>query len=219
MLNVPLRISGLTHDEFLVVDRAEFSLVDAHGEVLYRGTERNGAPLMPDPAQPGVVRQTFEIPGALYKRIGSRAAGLVVDYSLTVRVAVAEHKIRAAYGEVRSPEIGVCQSGADQNGVSIRCKQIGRAPNCYAATLYGPNGGHNPQVYACGSDYRPFLPSPANIVSFVGIDLSIRDAYGMAHYEVDGSDLSHSYVTLRVYEAGEHFRRSVFSRVQTPAAD
>jgi hypothetical protein len=219
MLNVPLRISGLTHDEFLVVDRAEFSLVDAHGEVLYRGTQRNAAPLMSDLAQPGVVRQTFEIPGALYKRIGSRAAGLVVDYSLTVRVAIAEHNIRAADGEVRSPEIGVCQSGADPNGVSIRCKQIGRAPNCYAATLYGPNGQHNPQVYACGTDYRPFLPSPTNIVSFVGIDLSIRDAYGMAHYEVDGSDLSHSYVTLRVYETGEHFRRTVVSRVQTPAPD
>jgi hypothetical protein len=219
MLNVPLRISGLTHDEFLVVDRAEFSLVDAHGEVLYRGTERNAVPLIPDLAQPGVVQQTFEIPGALYKRIGSRAAGLVVDYSLTRRVAVAEHKIRAADGEVRSPEVGVCQSGAHAGGVSIRCKQIGRAANCYAATLYGPDGRHNPQVHSCGSDYRPFLPSPLNIISIVGIDLPVSDAYRMAHYEVDGSDLPHSYVTFRVYETGEHFRRTVVSRVQTPAAD
>jgi hypothetical protein len=54
-----------------------------------------------------------------------------------------------------------------------------------------------------------------NIVSFLGIDLPIRDAYGVAHYEVDGSDLPHSYISLRVYETGEHFRRTVTARVQT----
>jgi hypothetical protein len=221
VLNVPLRITGLADGEFLVVDRAEFSLVDAHARVLYRGTgaERRSLPLIPDPGQPGLVRQKFEIPAALYNRIRARAVQLVVDYWLTLRAAVAEHKIRAAEGEVRSREVGVCQSGADSDGASIRCKQIGRAPNCYAATLYGPDGRHNPQVYSCGSDYRPFIPSPMNIVSFLGIDLPIRDAYGVAHYEVDGSDLSHSYITLKVYETGAHFRRTVVARVQTPVAD
>jgi hypothetical protein len=217
ILNVPLRVSGLTHAEFLVVDRAELLLVDSHGTVLYRGTgtERKAMPLIPDPAEPGVVRQKFEIPGALYKRIKPRAVGLVVDYSLTLRAMIAEHKIRAADGEVRSSEVGVCQSGADPTAAYIRCKQIGRAPNCYAATLYGPDGRHNQEVYSCGSDYRPFIPSPMNIVSFLGIDLPIRDAYGVAHYEVDGSDLPHSYISLRVFETGEHFRRTVTARVQT----
>jgi hypothetical protein len=219
VLNVPLRITGLTHDEFLVVDRAVFSLVDTHGGVLYTGTERKAVPLIPDPAQPGVVQQKFEIPGALYKRIRSRAAGLVVDNSLTLRAVIAEHSIRAADGEVRSSEVGVCQSGADPSAAHIHCTQIGRAPNCYAATLYGPDGRHNPQVYSCGSDYRPFLPSPMIIISFAGIDLPIEDAYGVAHYDVDGSDLPHSYITLKVYETGGHFRRTVISRVQTPAAD
>jgi hypothetical protein len=221
MLDVPLRITGLTRDEFLVVDRAEFSLVNAHGVALYKGTgtQRKAVPLIPDPTQPEVVRQKFEIPGALYKRIGPRVVELVVDYSLTLRAVVAEHKIRAADGEVRSPEVGVCQSGADPAAASVRCKQIGRAPNCYAATLYGPDGRHNPQVYSCGSDYRPFIPSPMNIISFLGVDLPIRDAYGVAHYEVDGSDLPHSYITLKVYDTGAHFRRRVVARVQTPTAD
>ena len=221
MLNVPLRITGLAHDEFLVIDHAEFSVVDARGEILYRGagTERKAVPLIPDPAEPDVVRQKFAIPGALYKRISPRAVGLVVDYSLTLRALVAEHKIRAAEGEIRSPEVGVCQSGADPSAAYIRCKQIGRAPNCYAAILYGPDGRHNQQVYSCASDYRPFIPSPTNIVSFLGIDLPIRDAYGIAHYEVDGSDLPHSYITLKVYESGRHFRRTVISRLQTAAAD
>jgi len=221
LFNVPLRITGLANDEFLVVDRAEFALVDAHGEALYRGigTERNTVPLITDPAQPGLVRQQFEVPGALYKRIRSRAAGLVVDYSLTVKVAIAEHRIGAAGGQVRASEVGVCQTSGDPSTVFIRCRQVGHLPDCYAATLYGPDGRHNPQVYACDPDYRPFLPSATNIISLAKIDLPIRDNYGVAHYDVDGSDLPHSYVTLKVYETGQHFRRTVVSRIQTPAAD
>lgn len=220
ILNVSLRITGTTHDEFLVVDRADFSLVDARGEVLYRGTgaERKSVPLFPDPAQPGIVPQKFEIPGAVFKRVGSRVVSLVVDFSLTLRAVVAEHKIEATDGELRSPEIGVCQSGADPGAAYIRCKQIGRAPNCYGAILYGPDGRHNPEVHACGSDYRPYIPAPINIVSFNGIGLPIRDAYGVAHYEVDGSDLQNSYIILKVYETGEHFRRKVLARLQTPPA-
>jgi hypothetical protein len=132
---------------------------------------------------------------------------------------VAEHKMRAAGGEIRSTEVGICQSGADSSAAYIRCRQIGRAPNCFASTLYGPDGHHNPQVRVCGSDYRPFLPSPMTIISFAGMEMPIRDAYGVAHYEVDGSDLPDSYIIFKVYETGRHFRRTVVSRLQLPAAD
>jgi hypothetical protein len=127
--------------------------------------------------------------------------------------------MRAAGGEIRSTEVGICQSGADSSAAFIRCRQIGRAPNCFAATLYGPDGHHNPPVRACGSDYRPFLPSPMTIISFAGMEMPIRDAYGVAHYEVDGSDLPDSYIIFKVYETGRHFRRTVVSRLQMPAAD
>lgn len=221
ILSVPLQVTGTTQNEFLVVDHAQFSLVDAHGAILYSGTgsERKSEPLIADQVSPGPLQQKFAVPGAVYKRIGPRAVDLVVDYSLTVRAVVAEHKILAVDGEVTSPEIGVCQSGADRDASYIRCRQLGRAPNCYAATLYGPDGGrHNPEVLACGSDYRPFIPSSTNITNVNGIDLPIRDAYGVAHYEVDGTDLADSYVILKVYEAGEHFRRTVVSHLQ-PASD
>jgi hypothetical protein len=71
-------------------------------------------------------------------------------------------------------------------------------------------------VRSCGSDYRPFIPTITNVVNFTGIDLPIRDSYGVAHYEVDGSELPESYVILKVYETGEHFRRTVVSRLQNP---
>ncbi len=218
IFSVPLQITGTTHDEFLVVDRADFAVLDAAGATLYRGTgaERKSVPLI---AAAGAVQQKFELPGAVYRQIRARAASLVIDYSLTVRAVVAEHKMRAAGGELRSPEIGVCRSDTDSTAAYIRCRQIGRAPNCYAATLYGPDGQHNPQVLSCGSDYRPFIPSTLNIISFSGVEMPIRDAYGVAHYDVDGSQIQDSYILLKVYETGEHFRRRVASRLQPPPAD
>jgi hypothetical protein len=221
LLDVPFRVSGLAHDELLVVDRAQFSLVDAQGVVLYSDVspQRRSMLLDDDPAEPGVFHQRFEIPGALYKQVGSRAVSIVIDYSLTIRAVIAQHKMAALDGEIRSPEVGLCQAGAKPDIAHIRCKQIGHAPNCYAATLYGPDGQRNPEVQSCGSDYRPFIPGPAEIISFTGIDLPIRDNYGVAHYAVDGSDLPHSSIVLKVYEPGQHFRRKVTSSLQPLSTD
>jgi hypothetical protein len=220
-LAIPLRVTGLTNNDLLVVDRAEVSLLDATGTVLYRttGAERKSVPLQAEAADPQLMRQRFEIPGAVYRRIGPKAVRLVVDYSLTIRAVVAEHRMPAVGGVIRSGRIGVCQSSADQNEASVRCKQIGLAPNCYAATLYGPDGRHNPQVQYCGSDYRPFIPIINNIVNFNGIDMPIRDNYGVAHYEVDGSDLPDSYIILKVYETGRHFHRTVTAPLRAVLAD
>lgn len=220
-LSVSLQLAGITHDEFLAVDRAEFSILDAGGATLYRGTaaSRKSVPLVGDAADPGLVQQKLELPGEVYNRIRARAVSLVIDYSLTVRAVVAEHRMRAKGGELRSPEIGVCRSDADSSASFLRCRQIGRAPNCYVATLYGPDGRHNPQVLSCGSDYRPFIPAAVQIISFTGLDMPIRDAYGVAHYDVDGSQIQDSYFFFKVYETGAHFQRRVASRLQLPPAD
>ncbi len=103
---------------------------------LYRGmrAEHRSVPLIGDANE---VQQTFELPAADYQRIRARAVSLVIDYSLTVRAVVAEHKMPAMGGELRSPEIGVCRSDADSSASFIRCRQIGARPNCYSATLYG----------------------------------------------------------------------------------
>jgi hypothetical protein len=214
-LSVPLEIKGLVHDEFVVVDRAYFEILDATGGSLYRGSraERKSAPLMTDAN--GVALQTYEVPAAEYQKIRTQAVSVVVDYSMTVRAVVAQHKMPASGGDLRSPEIGVCRSDADSGAAYVRCRQIGRAPNCFASTLYGADGRHNPEVRVCGSDYRPFIPSPMNIISFTGVEMPIRDSYGVAHYDVDGSQIQDSYIVMKVYETGEHFQRRVTSRIQT----
>lgn len=213
-LTVPLQIKGFIHDEFLVVDRADFAVLDAKGATLYRGSreERKSTPLNAD--ADGTAIQTFEIPSADFQKIRGTAASVAIDYSLTVRAVVAQHKMRATGDELRSREIGVCRSDADSSAAIIRCRQIGRVPNCYTAILYGPDGRHNPEVRACGSDYRPYIPSPMNIISFAGVELPMRDSYGVAHYDVDGSQIQDSYIVMKVYETGEHFQRRVTSPLQ-----
>ncbi len=220
-LSVPLRVAGLGPDEFLAVDHAVYSLLDAKGAVLYSdaAAERKAQPLVPDPSTPGSLEQKFEVPGSVYERLAGRAVSLSIDFSLTVRAVVAQHRIRASDGVLRSPEIGMCRSHADRDAASIRCKQIGHTPNCYSATLYSADGRHNPEVYTCGSDYRPFIPSRTNIINLVGVNLPINDPYGIAHYQVDSSNVADAYAILKVYETGAHFRRTVVSAFQAPAAD
>jgi hypothetical protein len=221
VLTVPLRISGTTHDEFLVVDRADFAILDAAGATLYRGrgAEVKSVPFVDVVADPGLVEQKFELPSALYGQIQSRAVSVVIDYSLTVRAVVAEHRMPAMGADLRSAEIGVCRSDADSMAAYVRCRQIGRAPNCFVSTLYGPDGRHNPPVRSCGSDYRPFIPAALNIISFAGLEMPIRDAYGVAHYDVDGSRIQDSVIVFKVYESGRHFERTVTARLQAQPAD
>ncbi len=220
VLTVPLRVTGLAQDEFLAVDRAVYSLVDANGVVLYtqRAAERRAVPLVPDPAAPESLQQKFEVPGTVYSRIGAAAVSLVADFSLTVRTPIAEHRIRAVDGEIASPDVGVCRSNASHDSSGVACRQIGYSRSCYSAILFGPDGRHNPQVYSCGADYRPFIPSRADIVTLTGISVPIRDPYGIARYDVDESVLSDSYIMMKVFEAGAHFRRTVVSHIQPPAA-
>ncbi len=221
VLSLPLRVTGLAQDEFLVVDHAEYSLLDAAGAVLYSESspERRSIPLIPEPGSPDFLGQTFEIPHAVYERIAGRAARLSVEFSLTVRAMVSQHRMPGAGGEIFSPEIGRCRSKADRSASIVRCRQIGHAPNCQSAILYGPDGRHNPPVYACSSDYRPFIPTLSNIIYMTGVDLPISDPYGVAHYEVDSSSVSGSTIVLKVYETGAHFRRTVVSPIEAPSGE
>jgi len=79
------------------------------------------------------------VPAADYRKIRAQAVS-VVRRLLSDREErwLRQHRLRATGGELRSPEIGVCRSDADSSASYVRCRQIGRAPNCYASTLYGP---------------------------------------------------------------------------------
>jgi hypothetical protein len=211
VLTVPLQVSGLKQDEFVAVDRAEFSLIDAHGAVLYHSVRPldSPSPLLPDPERGGLAQQTFQVPGAIYRQVHARAASLSINFSLTLRTVVAERKLAAVNGEFRSAEAGLCQATAEVSASFVRCRNIGRAASCIAATLYAPDGRHNPQVLGCTGDYRPFIPGTTNIISFSGLELPVRDPAKATHSEVGSADLAQSYIVMKIYEAGSHFSRTV----------
>ena len=131
-----------------------------------------------------------------------------LDYAMTLMNMVAAYKMAANGGEFRSVEMGVCGTKADQDGISLRCKQIGRTQFCYSATVYEADGLHNPVVTKCAADYRAYVPGFTNALGFLGVDLPLRDRGGLARYPVGASDLDRSYLLIKVYASRGHFRQT-----------
>jgi hypothetical protein len=215
-IDIPVRADGVGSDELLLVDRLEVRLVGEDGRLLYRRADIAAptaffiAPPAGDATDPSrFAQQRIDIPGKIYERSAAGAAQLHMDYSLTVMQPLAEYKIAAVDGLLRAPGVGRCVSQNDENAIFIQCKTMGWTPFCYSATLYGPDGRHNPEVRKCTPDYRPYLPTPINVHGFLGVDVPMRDRYGLARYPVEASELAQSYVLLKIYRERDHFKRTL----------
>ncbi len=215
VLDMPVRVGGTTAEQFLFSDRAMFSLLDSHRRVLYQGRigPRGSKALLADNDAPAsaetAVSQILEIPGPTYQRISAQATTVESQYWLTLMEVVSVHRLNAVGGKLRSPDVGVCRSRADPTELLVRCEQIGRAPICYRATLYGPDGSHNPAVLECSVDYRPYIPSAPYITTLTGFELPTRDPSGLAHYPVPVSDLQQAYIEMQIYAVRSHFVRAI----------
>ena len=130
---------------------------------------------------------------------------------------VAEYKMAAARGELQAPDVGRCVTSRDRNSFYVWCKTIGQAPFCYSATLYGPDGKHNPAVLKCTPDYRRHFPAFMNVLALYGIELPLRDRNGAIQYPIDGSDLGGANVLLRIYGEVDHFSRTLAAPASYPA--
>ncbi|HVO46457.1 MAG TPA: hypothetical protein VMT29_08980 [Steroidobacteraceae bacterium] len=213
-LSAPLRISGLAPGNFLLADRLTLTLIRSN-EVLYQGVVQQPRtwPLISEPAgggpDSGSVPQKVTVPAAELTAVTEHGGRLVFRYWLTRMSLSAEHRMPAMDGELRAADVGLCRARVDSDAIRIRCQRIGRAPNCYIATLYGPDGTHNAPVLECMADYRPYIPSLADILSYAGMDLPIRDPAGVAHYPVESAALPEAHILLQVFTPREHFTRSV----------
>lgn len=212
MLDLPVRTLGLSADEMLLVDRLHVQLSSKDGRWQYRGADAGPSPglLMADPAEAaGSVHQSLEIPGNVYRKATVTATRLQIDYWLTLVKLRAEHKIAALDGELRSPDIGLCATGRDGDVITLRCNSIEQAPFCYSAALYAADGRHNPETFKCDPDYRRHWPGLIDVLSFFGLEMPLRDPYGLAHYAVGESELRTSYVLLKIYGERDHFERTL----------
>ena len=214
-IDLPVRATGISSDEFLLVDRLEVHLFGDDGRLLYRRANAGVSPeslagQAGDPTNTlGFSKLTVDIPGNVYRRVGASATQLRMDYSLTLMKTLAEYKMAATDGSLRATEIGLCSSHLDEDSIAVRCSTIGRSLFCYSAALYGPDGRHNPEILKCAPDYRPYLPPPTNVLNFFGVDLPVRDPYGLAHYPVDASELPASYLRVKIYGERDHFKRTL----------
>jgi hypothetical protein len=214
-VELPVRAAGVSPDELLLVDRLEVKLFADDDRLLYRRANADVPPMLlaAQPGSPtdasGFTNLAVDIPGNVSRKLGSRATRLRMDYSLTLMKAVAQYKMPASDGLLRAAEIGLCSSQFDQDSIAVRCSKMGRSLFCYSATLFAPDGRHNPEIVRCVPDYRPYLPPVINILNFFGIDLPVRDPYGLAHYPVDPAELASSYILVKIYAERDHFKRTL----------
>jgi hypothetical protein len=199
----------------LLVDRSQVQVFGKDGRSLFRDANAGAsaellAAYPGDATTPsGLTYQTIEIPGKVYREAAATTGRLQIDYSLTLVKQRAEHKIAAIDGELRAADVGLCATTLDRNAVYLRCKTIAQVPFCYSAALYESDGRHNPEVFKCVPNYRPYWPTFTDVLGFYGVDLPLRDRYGIAQYTVDTSKLGTSYILLKLYGERDHFKRSL----------
>jgi hypothetical protein len=219
-VDLPLRVTGLAPDQLLLIDRAQLRLLASDGAHLYGAVIRGP----PGPLRAAFAggehdaRQGFESgveveSNAELPQVQQSTAGapprLVAEYFMTLLQLRTEYQMPLSRTPVRTRALGLCATQTDADLVAVRCLSMGQPPTCFAATLYGSDGRHNPEVLKCVPDYRPYLPAITDAVSSSGIDLPIRDRSGFAHYPVEAGDLDRSYVVFRIYGVRSHWTQTL----------
>lgn len=213
-LDLPVR-ARLAANEMLLVDRLQVRLLDGEGRLLYSALTGSGSPELlrasgeDVPAPFAVGYQTIRIPAQAYRRITAMPGRLELEYFVTRVRLSAEYRVAADNGRLQASEVGVCGARSDRNTVSVRCKTIGQAPFCYSATLYAADGQHDSEVFKCEPDYRRHWPALVEVLDYYGVDVPLRDRYGVVLPGVASFDLATSSVRLRVYSELDHFERTI----------
>jgi len=211
--DLPLRIDHVPPGNLVLFDRSELHLLDPRGRNLYSETNAS-PPSWPDPNEAGrdsyLAHQTLYLPAEIAKSMDERTR-LRIDYYMTLVAPSGTYRVAAIGGDMRAPEAGVCATHLNQSDaiILLRCKQVGRLPFCYSATLYGPDGHADVTKSSCSPDYRPYLPPISVVSSLYGLLIPIPDRYLIAHHTVDTSQLGRSHLLVKFYAARGHFTRSV----------
>jgi len=211
---LPLQVAGVGDDAMLIADRAEVQLARSEGGPEYHGTgetfelrrEGTGTPASP-------VYQKIVVPGSVYRDWKDRTAQMQIKYSLTRFVLKNSYAMPALGGNERMPGWGWCETEVNEAGTALElhCLQQGKGPICGTVFLENTvTGERNPPRSMCRSDYAPYLdrPLPDSLERF-GTMLPFRDPTGLAKFTVDGAQLAHARVVIRVYEPEQHFTQSL----------
>jgi len=211
---LPLRIAGTGNDSILLVDRADVHLIDRSRGSYYHGLgdtfslAREGS----NPQEESLYQQ-IDIPAPIFRKVADESSKIRIDYSLTLFGLNKSYSLAALDGDERMPGWGWCKTALNESGtaVEVRCMEPGKGPICASIFLENSlSGARDPAVSACLSEYRLFgdRPMSDNVARF-GVNLPFRDKSGLTKFPVDGSQLPHSRVVIRMYEPEDHFTRSL----------
>ncbi len=208
---LPLQVAGTEHDAFLLTDQVEVRLIGQGGKVAFHG--RGESLEFADEGPNKAKYQEIQVPTSVYRDIKDRPVQAELDYSLTLFELRESYSIPALGGDERMPGFGWCETKMNEGEtvVELRCMQPGKVTTC--AMLFLENettGQRNPARSSCHGDYSPYSGwyFGDNMAHF-GANIPFRDASGLAKYPVDGPQLPHSRMVIRVYEPEDHFTRSL----------
>jgi hypothetical protein len=155
----------------------------------------------------------IRIPTAVYERFKDTSVQMEISYSLTLMGLSHSFAIPALRGDERIPDIGWCKTRVNDARTSIQlaCLHPGLGPNCASVFLENTsNGQHNPVRAACSPNYSPLVNTiDGDAVIRMVMIVPFRDASGLAHYPVDGSQLADTRMVARLYSPVDHFSRRV----------
>jgi hypothetical protein len=208
---LPLRVTGMPSGALLYVDRSEVRLLANDGRVLYRSAVVGELAGLEMASADGTSHETIYLPAAVYRQWSQAPVRLEVTYSLALLKLSATYSMAAPAGDLRSAELGRCQSHlkGDASEINLRCKQVGLGPACFKVVLQGPNGQRDPASQDCSPDYRPFAALWSSSLSYYGIDVPVRDTTGLVQYPVATSQIPESRLIMTTYSVRDHFARTV----------
>jgi len=211
---LPLKVTGLQTDTFLISDRVQVRLLDTHQKNVFEGVGEGlqVAKEGPDPVEEPVY-QEIPLHSSLYHALSGESLRAEITYSLTSFAMKSSYSMPALGGDERMPGFGWCQTKMNEveTVVELRCMWPGKGPTC--AMLFLENettGRRNPTRSACHGEYSPYSGwyTGDNMAHF-GANIPFRDPSGLAKFPVDGPQLPQSRLVIRVYEPEDHFTRSI----------
>lgn len=214
LVGLPLHITGWPGDSMLKADRSNVRIMSDNRNWLSIGSGEN-LELRNDESgnTEKNVHHVIRISAGMYERFKDTPVEMEITYSLTLMGLSNSFAMPALRGDQRIADVGWCKTRVNDARTSIQlsCLRPGLGPNCASVFLENTSSGQrNPIRAACTPNYSPWLDTiSGDAVIRMGMTAPFRDASGLAHYPVDGSQLADALVVTRLYSPVDHFSRRV----------
>jgi hypothetical protein len=214
LVGLSLHVTGWADDTMLKADASDIRIMSDNGKWLSIGaaedlelrndgsgeTEKN-------------VHHVIRIPAGVYERFKDTPVEMEIRYSLTLMGLSHSFAMPALHGDQRIADVGWCKTRVNdaRTTIQLSCLLPGLWPNCASVFLENTSSGQrNPVRAACTPNYSPLLNTiDGDAVIRMGMTAPFRDASGLAHHPVDGSQLADVHVVTRLYSPVDHFSRRV----------